>query len=108
MAPFVGSVTKSPISRARPSLRRPSPQNLPSRASRRRPRPARAASETPGRVRPGATCTGPAFEVFASEAAGKTVGTAQTQILAENLPAGAYVISANIALEVTPALSVVT
>lgn len=67
-----------------------------------------AKGDTGARGPAGADGTGPAFEVFANEAAGKTVGTTPTQILAENLPAGAYVISANIALEVTPALSVVT
>lgn len=67
-----------------------------------------AKGDTGARGATGADGTGPAFEVFANEAAGKTVGTTPAPILAENLPAGAYVISANIALEVTPALSVVT
>lgn len=56
----------------------------------------------------GADGTGPAFEVFANELSAKTVGTSPTQILAENLAAGAYVIGANVSLDATATLSEVT
>jgi hypothetical protein len=55
----------------------------------------------------GADGTGPAFEVFATAASAKRVGTSPTQILAENLSAGAYAISADVALEATATLSTV-
>jgi hypothetical protein len=55
----------------------------------------------------GADGTGPAFEVVTG--APKTVGPGGSQVLAENLPAGAYVVSANVAIEpeATGVLSVV-
>jgi hypothetical protein len=58
-----------------------------------------AKGDTGARGLPGADGNGPAFEVFANAGAGKALATAPTQVLAENLPAGAYVISANLSLE---------
>src|ERR1700742_2055730 len=49
--------------------------------------------------------TGPAFEVFTS---GKTVTTAPTTVVAGTLPAGAYVVSADVYLESAGKLTTVT
>jgi hypothetical protein len=53
----------------------------------------------------GADGTGPAFETFT---AGKTFAAAPTTIVATNLGAGAYVVSANVALETTKPGGIVT
>lgn len=58
-----------------------------------------AKGDTGARGPAGADGTGPAFEVFREVP--KVVETAGTPILAQNLPAGAYVISADVALEVS-------
>jgi hypothetical protein len=56
-----------------------------------------AKGDTGARGLTGADGAGPAFEVFREAA--KAIGTSATPILTQNLPAGSYVISADVALE---------
>ncbi|HTR74975.1 MAG TPA: hypothetical protein VMH33_06910 [Solirubrobacterales bacterium] len=91
-----GAVTSGKIARkARKQLRgNRGPQGPQGKTGKTGPKGATGAAGKAGA--PGADGTGPAFEVFGTN---KAIGTTSGAVLAQNLSAGAYVISANVVVE---------